>query len=514
MSTEPEEPARYLLGSRERRGLLAGWRPGQVASVATGLVLAVGLLRVMSGGAGLALALVVTLAGIAGACWPVAGRALDEWIPAVLRHALLGIGRARRWRDPAPAAGRLGGGAAPRGGLHRAGRAAAAKRPASRAAAPRPGGRPGCFGPVELESFGGGGGAGPIGVVRDRERGTWTAVVSVVGGGFALLGPEERRERVAAWSRLLAAIAREGTVVHRLQWIEKCIPDDGAALRAHFERAATGAGGTDDGAAAARSSYGRLLDLAAHGAVRHEHYLAVTVREPRTAAFGPRRRLATASLEQLAHEATSLERALRQAGVGVRGILGPDAVAATVAAAFQYDPAPLGGRAPWPEAYDVEWDHFRAGATVHASYWVAEWPRTEVSDDFLVPLLTSAAVRRTFSVTLAPVPPLTATRHAEHARTTGVADAEVRRRHGFAVTARARQDHESVLRREAELAAGHASYRFSGYLTVTERDPAALARACEAVERIAAGCQLDLRRLYGAQDAGFLATLPIGRGLS
>jgi hypothetical protein len=507
-SNEAEEPGRYLLGSRERRGLLAGWRPGQVASVATGLVLAVGLLRVVSGSAGLALALVVTLAGIAGACWPVAGRALDEWIPAVLRHALLGIGRGRRWRDPAPGDGRVAFGA-PRGGLHRAGRAAAA---AAATKSPRPAGRPGgCFGPIELESFGGGGGS-PIGAVRDRERGTWTAVVSVVGGGFALLGPEERRERVAAWARLLAAIARDGTVVHRLQWIERCIPDDGAALRAHFERA--GCAGADDGAAAARSSYGRLLDLTAQGAVCHEHYLAVTVREPRTAGLGPRRRSPTASLEQLAHEAGALERALRQAGVGVRGILDPEALAATLAAAFDSEPSALVARPPWPEAYDVEWDHFRAGATVHASYWVAEWPRTEVSDDFLVPLLTSAAVRRTFSVTLAPVPPLTATRHAEHARTTGVADAEVRRRHGFAVTARARQDHESVLRREAELAAGHASYRFSGYLTVTERDPVALAHACEAVERVAAGCQLDLRRLYGAQDAGFLATLPIGRGLS
>lgn len=508
MSSEPQEEGRYLLGSRERRGLLAGWRPGQVASVATGLVLAVGLLRVVPGSGGLALAVVAALAGIAGACWPVAGRTLDEWIPAVVRHALLGVGRGRRWRDPAPAAGRLGG-ATPRGGLHRAGRASAA----AAATSPRPAGRAGCFGPIELESFGSG--ASPMGVVRDRERGTWTAVVSVVGGGFALLGPDERRERVAAWSRLLAAIAREGTVVHRLQWIERCIPDDGVALRAHFERSASGGGGAgDDGAAAARNSYGRLLELAGHGAVRHEHYVSVTVREPRTAGLGPRRRPATATLEQLAHEATALQRALRQAGVSVEGILGEEALAATIAAAFDPEPAALAGRPPWPEGYDVEWDHFRAGATVHASYWVAEWPRTEVSDDFLVPLLTSAAARRTFSVTLAPVPPLTASRHAEHARTTGVADAEVRRRHGFAVTARARQEHEAVLRRESELAAGHASYRFSGYLTVTERDPDGLARACEAVERVAAGCQLDLRRLYGAQDAGFLATLPVGRGLT
>ena len=116
-------------------------------------------------------------------------------------------------------------------------------------------------------------------------------------------------------------------------------------------------------------------------------------------------------------------------------------------------------------------------------------------------------------MTMAPVAPLRASRAAEHARPSGVADAELRRRHGFAVTARARRDHDGVLRREAELALGHASYRFSGFVTVAAAERDELDRSCEAVERAATLAQLELRRLYGAQDHGLLASLPAGRGL-
>jgi hypothetical protein len=397
-------------------------------------------------------------------------------------------------------------------------RGAEAQRTASARRQPK-----GCLDAITVETFSRGQGRPAMGVLRDREAGTCSAVLAVTGGGFVLLGTRDRRDRVAAWSRLLAAIARDGTAVHRLQWVERCVPDDGSFLRRHFAESATA-----EAAPEALGSYAQLLDVAERDAVRHELYLVVTMREARSRSG---RLPSSSDVERLGEEAASLERALRQVGAVVEGVLTPAALRAALASAFELDatptpfrsrgesadagaPASSRGSSPWPAAYDVEWDRFRAGSAVHASYWIAEWPRTDVSDDFLVPLVTSGAVRRTLSVTLAPVAPLRASRDAEHARTSGVADAEIRRRHGFAVTARARRDHDAVLQREAELAAGHASYRFSGYLTVTAGDPDQLARSCEVVERLAASCQLELRRLYGAQDAGFLATLPIGRGLS
>ena len=32
---------------------------------------------------------------------------------------------------------------------------------------------------------------------------------------------------------MLSSLAREGSDVHRLQWIETCLPDDGSAVRRH-----------------------------------------------------------------------------------------------------------------------------------------------------------------------------------------------------------------------------------------------------------------------------------------
>src|ERR1700691_5461670 len=73
----------YRLGSRERRGLLAGWRGGQVGCVAIALLLAVGMLRVLPSPAGMVGAILAVLGGAGLACWPVRGRAADEWLPAL-----------------------------------------------------------------------------------------------------------------------------------------------------------------------------------------------------------------------------------------------------------------------------------------------------------------------------------------------------------------------------------------------------------------------------------------------
>ena len=68
-------------------------------------------------------------------------------------------------------------------------------------------------------------------------------------------------------------------------------------------------------------------------------------------------------------------------------------------------------------------------------------------------------------------------------------------------------------RREAELADGHASFRFSGYVGVTAASRDQLEVACEWTEQAAGQCRLELRRLFGDQEEAFSFTLPLGRGL-
>ena len=93
------------------------------------------------------------------------------------------------------------------------------------------------------------------------------------------------------------------------------------------------------------------------------------------------------------------------------------------------------------------------------------------------------------------------------------ADRELRERFGQSETARHRQAHEATLRREAELAAGHAEVRLAGFVTVSGRDNDELLRACSEVHEHAARARLELHRMYGQQAVAFTFTLPLCRGL-
>ncbi len=215
----------------------------------------------------------------------------------------------------------------------------------------------------------------------------------------------------------------------------------------------------------------------------------------------------------LARELASLERRLQEAGVRVEGALSLPALCQALRRGFE--PGPPQGpapRRPWPQRVTAGWSTAAVDRLAHRTYWVAEWPRSEVGPDFLLPLLLSAGERRAVSVVMAPVPVRLAVRAAEHARTSATADAELRARHGFALSARARRQAEAVVQREAELAAGHVAFRFSGYVSVTASDEAALERSCARVEQAAALSRLTLRRLDGHQGEALAVCLPVGRG--
>ena len=107
---------------------------------------------------------------------------------------------------------------------------------------------------------------------------TYTAVLDVSGPGFVLLGAEDKARRVSDWSGVLASLAREGTAVHRLQWIERSLPDDGAEVRRHLgERAVL------DVDSPPRRSYTDLVESEVADVHRHEVMLAVTVHAGRSA---------------------------------------------------------------------------------------------------------------------------------------------------------------------------------------------------------------------------------------
>ena len=99
------------------------------------------------------------------------------------------------------------------------------------------------------------------------------------------------------------------------------------------------------------------------------------------------------------------------------------------------------------------------------------------------------------------------------ARTADVANQALRDKYGQVTDQRQHAEADDVTRREHELVAGHAEYRYTGYVTVSATTLTELEDGCARLESTARQAHLELRRLYGQQDSAFAATLPAGRGL-
>jgi hypothetical protein len=329
-------------------------------------------------------------------------------------------------------------------------------------------------------------------------------VVPVRGTGFALLDPEDQARRLEGWRAVLGTVARPGTPVRRLQWVQRSLTSEDADLLSEANCLAA----TPD---RSRQSY-RDLVLGPGGAAapRHDAWLVVAVGRPRRSGSdadgGP-------VIEVLRREVRLLEGQLRHADLQSGQPLDGGELAGLLAEPHQGAPALAPSRWPWPVATDEAWGALRADGTWHATYWISEWPRLEVSPDFLAPLLLGPG-RRTVATVMAPIPLDRATRQVRAARAADVADEELRSRAGFLPSARREREAQGVMQREVELADGHAEYRFSGYVTVTALDQEELAAACGQVEQAAQQSHLELRRLYGRQGEAYSWTLPLARGLA
>lgn len=514
---------RYRFGPLEQRGLIAGWRGGQIGAVASGLVIAVLALRSQPSIAGVVVALVLAAAGVAVACWPIAGRTAEQWLPLVVRWVAAVARGQRQQMSPAPGLGHVA--TVSNGSDGDAHPTMAPVGEDTRQLA----GKYGVFAGVRVEPAAGDADrTGPaVGLIVDVRARTVTAVLAVRGHSFALLSGVDQDARISSWSRILASMAREGSDVHRVQWIESCLPDDADGVRSYHRAHATL--GADS---AAGRSYDALLDEAPPVTRRHRVLVAVSVHTGHSA-----RSIRASGGDPsvvLLREVSSLHGMLDGADISVDGVLSTGALASIIRQSSvtgsaiglpdpSYRSAATGyrrleretssSRWPWPMAIEPSWDAVRIDGTWHATYWIAEWPRIEVTPDFLGPLLFSP-LRRSIAVTMEPVSPTRAARQVAQARTADIADGELRRRSGFLVTARQTLENQGVELRDAELADGHAQYRFTGYVTVTADSRDELRDGCAAIEQSAGQARMELRLLYGEQDVAFACTLPLGRGLS
>ena len=500
---EPE-PRRYRFGPLERRGLVGSLRPVQVFVLAASLTAGVLAMRLLTG-AGVLVALVLVLAALAFCFWPVAGRSAEEWLPIAGRFVARRVGGRNRRLSRAPQEGMR---------VDRGRWLPAISTPKTATGLE-----------VIATPFRG----DDIGVVKDRRARTYTAVLVVTMTSFGLLNRAEQEARQAGWGTVLTSLAREGSPVGRIQWIERTVPADGDEIGRYLGES------WDRGTVPLESlpmeSYLDLVGSAPAVTKDHELFVCLQVDAKRASRqvkrAGGKNGADVGACSVLLRELEALADRLTGAEVQVVGALRPGMLASAIRIAFDPWSRPglarlaagdpgrggLDEGAAWPVATKTTWATYRTDGAVHATYWIASWPRTEVGAAFLSPLLLHAQTVRSIAVAIEPISPLRAIREVEAARTGDIADQELRGRMGFVETARRRRMAEATTRREEELADGHAAVRFAGYVTVSARSPEELDRNCSDIEHAAQMARLELIRLYGQQEEAFTYTLPLCRGL-
>lgn len=477
---ENSERRRYRFGPRNQRGIIASLRPLQVGTLAVTLFLAVICSRVLPPAHRVITALVVVLIGTLVSLVPIAGRSVIEWLPSLWVFVLAGVT-----------------------GKHRETFSLTHGRLKSRT--------PKIFEAFELIELAVSG--RQIGAVCDMVDRTLSAVLVVHGDQFALLDEQEWVRRTSDWSSVLAALNRTKSV-YRLKWIQRTVPDSGERYRARAARVLS-----DQLKGSARyealASYEDAVEGMSAGAMRRDQLIILSTRLPNgfaRHASGNRAKVAAAKLQDFAKQVMLLEGRCREAGLHVDGALTRHGLSRMVQRGFDDGKLLPVRTSPWPVALEERWECIRTDNLWHATYWIAEWPRSEVSSGFLLPLLLDSSARRSITMCLSPIGAQRAVRDAEQKRTSSFADVDLRRKYGFAFTSRIRSQHEALIQREEELANGHAGFSFSGYITVSAESHNALQESCEQVEQSCALAHLEVRRLFGIQSEALCFGLLNARG--
>jgi hypothetical protein len=478
----------YKLGTAEPTKLFMGLRTSQAVILAIGVAfcfVAVAINQLMA-----TIFIVAIFAGLA--FLPFGGRNLDEWIPIFARWTLTGSS-GRNYHAVAPLLGHT-------------------DRKTQMVSPP-----PFVKGVKLLKVVNSEG--REIAVMKDKAAGTYSATLQISGNSFALSGTADQEAQLANWGSVLARFAREGSLINRVQWIERAIPENSQAMQEYFTGTAT-----LDVDNPVTASYIELIDSAVPVTTAHEVYLVIQISQLKAA-----KQIKQAgggddgACEVLIRELTNAASQVAGAGFKVNGVLNRDQMVRFIRTSFEpnvneelvrREAQGFKMNEIWPMTTETEWDLYRTDSAFHRTFWVSDFPRTEVGADFLAPLMLQSLITRTISVVMEPIAPTKALREVEVARTSFLADQDIRDKAGYVLNATREREYEKLQAREQELADGHGAYRFSTYLTCSADSEEGLEYAAQSMEQVAHQSHLVLRTLYGEQDTAFAATLPLGRGLA
>jgi hypothetical protein len=511
------QEATYRYGPLERGGVMLGLRVSQLVGFVLAGLIGLGFMQKANiTGLVLAIATIATAAAIL--LIPVRGHTIEEWAPLTIRFLLGRFSRRARFRAQLAQVGHVV--RLPRGDFEPETPGDPRSVPAELAGLE--------FLDGELARYEG----ALMGVVIDRKAKTLTAALRCQGQAFALLGGEEREQRLADYGGVLAALARDDTPLRRVAWIERTLPANGDAMAGYLYDNKRSDASLDD-PPTELVSYMQLLGRSPDVAEDHELLFCVQIDTQRAAARRAIKRLGggdLGALAVLAGEVGQIADLLDGAGIAVTGVLTRRGLALAMRNAYdpwgrqqrgRGNPDGIADFTAGPMARDEHWSHIATDGAVHTTLWVAEWPRIDVRATFLQPLLMETRSTRSVAMVMDLVGPGRAIRKVERAATEADTEASLRARVGQRTSQRQRQKEDATHRRERELAEGHAEVRFAAYVTVSApADPDGvgavdeLEAAVSRVELQAKQAPLRLERMWGQQAEAFTyGALPLCRGL-
>jgi len=357
-----------------------------------------------------------------------------------------------------------------------------------------------------------------FGLIHDPRCGYLSATWRCDARSTALVDREQADRWVSSWGSWLADLGMLNMVRHVAVTVETA-PEPGSTLA----QAVTGRI-DPDAPLDAQTLLIELLERSPRAAADVDTRVSV-VFDP-TAGPVPLRQLED-QVGEVSRLLGSMESSLADCGVGVLGRCSATELAGIVTTAFSperrgevnqllaaKDPAQAERTLRWetaaPTSAEELWESYRHNDAWSVSYGMAEAPRQAVTNNVLSRLLAPGKFARRVTILYRAYSAAEAAAKLEEQVNAAIFRQGIRRKQGIDEKARDLADRERATQAAREEAHGAGVVRMSIYATTTVEDETDLLGACADLEARAQQCKIRLKKLVGAQAAGFVVTLPAG----
>ncbi|MGF1662339.1 MAG: SCO6880 family protein [Kineosporiaceae bacterium] len=353
----------------------------------------------------------------------------------------------------------------------------------------------------------------PVALLRVPATSHYSVVLETEPDGASLVDAEQVDAWVATWGAWLASLAAEPGLVAASVTVESA-PDSGTRLREEVRRRVD-----PDAPAVALAMLDEVVDRYPQGSAQVRAWVALTFSA--AARPGGRRRRPEEMARDLAPRIPLLGHGLQATGAGATrpvpaaGLCEVVRTAYDPAVATDLDTANATGHAPdlrWddvgPVATETAWTHYRHDSGVSVTWGMTSPPRGEVYSSVLAAILGPHpdVDRKRVTLVVRPLDPARAARVVETDKRTAEFQASV----SSTPSSRALVAQRAAEATAREEATGAALLDFSLLVTATVLDGDRVRDAVAAVDMMAGAARLQLRPMYGSQDAAFVAGLPLG----